>query len=48
MKTFYVVSKFKNGNKVYTGKIKSITRPDDNLHYSYYDTKEEAIKQNKF
>ena len=48
MKTFYIVSKFKNGNKIYTGKLKAITRPADNLDYSYYDTEEEARKQNKF
>mgnify|MGYP000258655776 CR=1 FL=1 len=48
MKTFFQVSKFKNGNRSFTGKIKSKVKPQDCINYDWYSTKAEALEQNKF
>lgn len=48
MKTYYQVSKFKNGNKSFTGSIKALNKPDNCINYNWYNSEEEAISQNKF
>ena len=48
MKTFYQVSKFKNGNRSYTGKIQAIEKPKNCTNYNWYNNEFEAMEQNKF
>jgi len=48
MKTFYQVSKFKNGNMVFTGKIQATEKPKNCQKYNWYNTEFEAKEQNKF
>lgn len=48
MKTFYQVSKLKNGNKSYTGKIQALVKPQNCENYSWYDNELDAKQQNKF
>lgn len=48
LKTYYQVSIFKNGNRVFTGKIQSFLKPNNSTDYEWYDSREEAINRNKF
>lgn len=48
LKTYYQVSIFKNGNRLFTGKIKSFVKPNNSIDYEWHETIEEAVSRNKF
>ena len=48
MKTFYQVSKFKTGNRSYTGKVQALEKPQNCEKYDWYDNELDAKEQNKF